>query len=55
MDVVADVNRADPSSTDKLQGFDYATITDEVQGFLLDPQRGMEQFYAIVRNGTATK
>jgi hypothetical protein len=55
MDVVADVNRADPSSTAKLQGFDYASITDEVQGFLLDPQRGMEQFYAIVRNGTAPK
>jgi hypothetical protein len=55
MDVVADVNRADPGSADKLQGFDYASITDEVQSFLLDPQRGMEQFYAIVRNGTATK
>ena len=52
MDVAADVNRADPTSTAKLTGGDYASIADEVQGFLTDPQRGMEQFYAIVRNGT---
>jgi hypothetical protein len=52
MDVAADVNRADPTSTAKLTGTDYANIANEVQGFLTDPQRGMEQFYAIVRNGT---
>jgi hypothetical protein len=52
MDVVADVNRADPTSTSKLTGTDYANIANEMDSFLIDPQRGMEQFYAIVRNGT---
>ncbi|HEY2515693.1 MAG TPA: hypothetical protein VGI39_32715, partial [Polyangiaceae bacterium] len=52
MDVIGDVNRADPSLQTKFQGPDYANIADEVSSFLLDPQRGLEQFYAIVKNGT---
>jgi hypothetical protein len=54
MDVIADVNRADPTpdATVKLQASDYQTIADNVSQFLLDQQRGLEQFYAVVRQGT---
>jgi hypothetical protein len=52
IDVIADVNRADPSQTSKLQPPDYGAIATEVQEFLMDPQFGLEQFYEIVRKGT---
>ena len=49
----ADVNRAAPEQTDKLQAADYANIADNVSDFLLNGESGLEQFYAIVRKGTA--
>jgi hypothetical protein len=52
VDTIADVNRAAPGATTKLQGTDYANMANELSEFLLDQQRGLEQFYAIVRNGT---
>jgi hypothetical protein len=52
-DVVADVNRADPSVQTKLAGADYGNISNEVSDFLLDPATGMEQVYAIIRQATA--
>ncbi len=53
VDTIADVNRASPSNTtDPLQSADYGNISNEVSGFLTDPERGLEQFYAIVRNAT---
>ncbi|MGD0526122.1 MAG: hypothetical protein ABSE49_13305, partial [Polyangiaceae bacterium] len=52
VDTIADVNRASPGATTKLQGPDYANMANELSEFLLDQQRGLEQFYAIVRNGT---
>jgi hypothetical protein len=52
MDVIADVNRGAPEKTDALVGSDYASIANEVSDFLLDEQRGLEQFYAIVKNAT---
>jgi len=52
MDVIGDVNRADPSQTGEFAGTDYASIADEVSDFMLNPTNGLEQFYAIVRNGT---
>ena len=53
VDTVADVNRASPSDTaDPLRPPDYASISNELYGFLTDPERGIEQFYAIVRNAT---
>ena len=52
MDIVASVNRAAPGATAKLDGADYGNIGNEVSEFLLDKQRGMEQLYAIVRQGT---
>ncbi len=52
VDTIADVNRAAPGTTTKLAGTDYANMANELSEFLLDRQRGLEQFYAIVRNGT---
>ncbi len=53
VDTVADVNRATPSDkADPLAPPDYANIANELSGFLTDPERGIEQFYAIVRQAT---
>jgi hypothetical protein len=43
------VNRADPTATGALSKADYAGTFSEVEGFLLDRERGLEQIYAIVR------
>jgi hypothetical protein len=51
-DVVADVNRADPSQQTKLDGPDYGNMSNEISDFLLDPNTGMEQVYAIVKQAT---
>jgi hypothetical protein len=51
-DVVADVNRAHPDRTTKLDGGDYANIANEVSELCLDPQSGLEQVYEIVRQAT---
>ena len=51
-DVVADVNRAYPGSQGKLDGSDYANIANEISEFCLDPGRGLEQVYAVVRAAT---
>jgi hypothetical protein len=52
LDAIADVNRAAPGSPGKMAPADYANVANELSEFLLDGQRGLEQFYAIVRNGT---
>jgi hypothetical protein len=52
MDIVSSVNRASPGSSAKLDASDYGNIANELSEFLLDQQRGMEQLYAIVRQGT---
>jgi hypothetical protein len=53
VDTIADVNRApDSTSSQLLRPSDYANISNELDEFLLDPTRGLEQFYAIVRQGT---
>ena len=31
---------------------DYRVISDNVQDFLLNKERGMEQFYEVIRQGT---
>jgi hypothetical protein len=51
-DVVADVNRAHPDQTTKLDGGDYANIAAEVSDFSLDPATGLEQVYDVVRQAT---
>src|SRR5207302_71216 len=45
IDVIADVNRQDPSLTSKLQSPDYGAIAAQVSDFLMNKQFGLEQFY----------
>jgi hypothetical protein len=53
LDAVDAVNRAAPqSSTAELNSADYASISQNLDEFLLDKQRGLEQFYEVVRLGT---
>jgi hypothetical protein len=52
IDVAADVNRAHPAETTKLDGGDYANVANEISEFCLDPTTGMEQVYAVVRAAT---
>jgi hypothetical protein len=50
--VVADVNRASPELTTKLQGPDYGNMANEMSEFMLDPSRGLEQFYSVIKQAT---
>jgi hypothetical protein len=52
LDAVGDVNRAAPGAATPMSGPDLANVSNELSEFLLDDTRGLEQFYAIVRNGT---
>jgi hypothetical protein len=52
LDAVGDVNRASPGAVTVMTGPDLANVSNELSEFLLDDTRGLEQFYAIVRNGT---
>lgn len=52
LDVIDDVNRVAPDQTTKLVPPDYANIASNVSDFLINKQSGLEQFYAVVRNGT---
>lgn len=53
VDVIADVNKASPDKVqEKLTQDDYRVISDNVQDFLLNKERGMEQFYEVIRQGT---
>lgn len=53
MSVIADVNRADPSSEEKLAGKDYRNIAKELAEFCLHPERGLVQVYEVVKQATA--
>jgi hypothetical protein len=53
LDAVDTVNRAAPQlSTAVLDAADYGSISLNLDEFLLDKQRGLEQFYEVVRLGT---
>jgi hypothetical protein len=52
LDAIGDVNRVSPGAAGPMQGTDLANAANELSEFFLDPQRGLEQYYAIVRNGT---
>jgi hypothetical protein len=54
IDVIADVNRADPTQPYEgtLAKDDYAVVADNVFDFLMNKERGLEQFYEVIRNGT---
>jgi hypothetical protein len=53
LDTIADVNRQAPGTPGPLQDADLGNAANELSEFFLDPQRGLEQFYAIVKNGTS--
>jgi len=48
-DVIGDVNRASPEKTTKFDGADYGNIANEMSELCLDSSRGLEQFYAVIR------
>lgn len=52
LDAIADLNRVDPQRTDRLDVADYGSVTGSVVDFLENKQRGMEQLYEIIRQGT---
>lgn len=55
MSVIADVNRADPTSEAKLSGDDYRNIAKEIAEFCLHPERGLVQVYEVVKQATANQ
>jgi hypothetical protein len=54
IDVIADVNREDPTQPYEgtLAREDYASVSQNVVEFLTDKERGLEQFYEVIRQGT---
>lgn len=54
IDVIADVNRADPTQPYEgtLVKGDYSNVGDNVYDFLMNKERGLEQFYEVIRQGT---
>ncbi|AKU99370.1 hypothetical protein AKJ09_06034 [Labilithrix luteola] len=54
IDVVADVNRVDPTQPYEgtLAKDDYSNVTENVVDFLMNKERGLEQFYEVIRQGT---
>lgn len=54
LDVIADVNRRDPREPYEgtLAREDYTNVSTEVWDFLVNKERGLEQFYEVVRQGT---
>ena len=52
LDAIGDVNRQVPGTPGPVAKLDLANTASELSEFFLDPTRGLEQFYAIVRNGT---
>ena len=54
IDVIADVNRVDPSAPYEgtLKRTDYAYVSENVVDFLTNRERGLEQFYEVIRQGT---
>ena len=55
IDIVADVNRAKPGDSAKLEAGDYANIANEISEFCLDKGSGLEQVYEVIREATLTK
>lgn len=53
MDVIADVNRIDPTQPYEgtLAREDYSNVSGEVVDFLINKERGLEQFYEVIRQG----
>ncbi len=53
-EAVADVQRVVPGRPEARSAEDYQRITHELASFLLDPEHGLERFYAVAnKNGGA--
>ncbi|MDB4933393.1 MAG: hypothetical protein JWP87_365 [Labilithrix sp.] len=54
IDVIADVNRVDPTQPYEgtLDRSDYNSVSENVVDFLTNRERGLEQFYEVIRQGT---
>jgi hypothetical protein len=52
MDALGDVNRVDASNQGPLAPDDYTNVFKNVHDLLTDPQSGLEQLYASVKNAT---
>ncbi len=54
VDVIADVNRDDPTQPydGTLKQADYNGVSSNVVDFLTNKERGLEQFYEVIRQGT---
>jgi hypothetical protein len=46
-DALVDIQRVSPGSPEPRTAEDYARITDQLSAFFLDPERGLERFYAV--------
>jgi len=57
IDIIADVNRIDPTQPYEgtLEKKDYGSVSQNVVEFLTDKERGLEQFYEVIRQGTKTQ
>lgn len=54
IDVISDVNRNDPTQPYEgtLNRDDYAHVSENIVDFLMNRERGLEQFYEVIRQGT---
>ena len=50
LDVIAEVNRSEPHARTTYRAADHTVLFHEVSDFLLDPERGLERLYAVVRS-----
>ncbi len=50
LDVLGEVNRADPGAGGAYEVRDYEALFGEVTGFMRDERRGMERLYQVVQN-----
>lgn len=52
LDIIAEVNRAEPGASGPLRGDDYAALVSCVRDFLNDSERGLERLYELVSGRT---
>lgn len=55
IDCATDVNRADATSLDSFGPADFKSVAQTMNDFLVDPYRGLVQFYVIVKNRNAVE
>jgi hypothetical protein len=55
LDTITDVNRSAPQLTTPMRGDDYGSVAANVADFLENKERGIEQFYAVVKTATTAR